>query len=109
LFISWCVGDKCDMVGSDENHGRSRRPGTEDSGWSSIGRVLGGRMIPCVVYTMHKETKSTGFLVWPQNQGRRFPGLGFKTDGSGLVIWASKSLRWFSGLGFKIGSSSLVI
>jgi hypothetical protein len=57
---------------------------------------------------LHNETKSTGFLVWPQNQGRRFPGLGFKTDSSGLVIWASKSLRWFSGLGFKIGSSSLV-
>jgi hypothetical protein len=32
------------------------------------------------------------FLVDPQNHGRRFPGLGLKTDSSGLVIWASKSL-----------------
>jgi hypothetical protein len=29
------------MEGSDEDHGRSRRPGAEDRGWSSIGRVLG--------------------------------------------------------------------
>jgi hypothetical protein len=30
LFVSWCVGDMCDMVGSDEELGRSRRPGAED-------------------------------------------------------------------------------
>jgi hypothetical protein len=28
------------MTGSDEDHGRSRRPGAEDQRWSSIGRVL---------------------------------------------------------------------
>jgi hypothetical protein len=33
------------MVGSNEDHGRSRRSGVEDRGWSSTGRVLGGRMI----------------------------------------------------------------
>jgi hypothetical protein len=33
------------MVGSDEDHSRSRRPGIEDRGWSSTGRVLGGRAI----------------------------------------------------------------
>jgi hypothetical protein len=33
------------MAGSDEDHGRSRRPDVEDQGWSSTGRVLGGRMI----------------------------------------------------------------
>jgi hypothetical protein len=44
LLISWCAGDRCDMTGSDENRGRSRRPGAEDLGWSSTGRVLGGRM-----------------------------------------------------------------
>jgi hypothetical protein len=33
------------MAGSDEDRGRSRRPGAEDRGWSSIGRVLGGRTI----------------------------------------------------------------
>jgi hypothetical protein len=30
------------MVSSDEDHGRSRRPGAEDRGWSDIDRVLGG-------------------------------------------------------------------
>jgi hypothetical protein len=33
------------MVGSDEDRGRSRSPGAEDRGWSSIGRVLGDRAI----------------------------------------------------------------
>jgi hypothetical protein len=35
---------------------------------------------------MHKEMRSTDLLVEPQNQGRRFPSLGLKTDSSGLVI-----------------------
>jgi hypothetical protein len=30
------------MVGSDEDHGRSRRSGAEDRGWSSTYRVFGG-------------------------------------------------------------------
>jgi hypothetical protein len=29
LFVSWCVGDRCDMTGSDEDLDRSRRPGAE--------------------------------------------------------------------------------
>jgi hypothetical protein len=33
------------MVGSDEDHGRSRRPGVEDRGWSSTGWVIGDRVI----------------------------------------------------------------
>jgi hypothetical protein len=45
LLVSWCAGDRCDMVGSDDNLGKSRRPGAEDQGWSSTGRVLGGQMI----------------------------------------------------------------
>jgi hypothetical protein len=49
--------------------------GVEDRGWSSTGRVLSGWRIRdrgtlCVVCTMHKETRSAGFLVQPQNQGR---------------------------------------
>jgi hypothetical protein len=31
------------MVGSNEDHGRSRRPGAKDQGWSGIGQVLSGR------------------------------------------------------------------
>jgi hypothetical protein len=56
----------------------------------------------CVVCTVHKETRSTGFLVHPQNQGRRFlsvlpqnPWLqflwfGLKTTRSDFPIWTSK-------------------
>jgi hypothetical protein len=45
LLVSWCIGDRCDMAGSDEEHKRSRKPGAEDQGWPSTGRVLSGRMI----------------------------------------------------------------
>jgi hypothetical protein len=41
------------------------------------------------------------FLVWPQNQERRFPDLGLKTDSCGLVICASKLPRRFLGLSLK--------
>jgi hypothetical protein len=33
------------MAGSNKDRGRSRRPGAEDRGCSSTGRVLGGQMI----------------------------------------------------------------
>jgi hypothetical protein len=33
------------MVDSEKDLGRSRRPDAEDQGWSSTGRVLGGRTI----------------------------------------------------------------
>jgi hypothetical protein len=92
------------MACSDEDRGRSRRPGAEDRGWShrSGTRWPGGRVAPCAVCTWNVETRSAGFLVEPQNQGGGgFPGLGLKTGSSGLVIWASKSLRWFLDLGLK--------
>jgi hypothetical protein len=44
LLVSWCVGGRCSMAGSDEDRGRSRSD-AEDRGWSSTGRVLGGRTI----------------------------------------------------------------
>jgi hypothetical protein len=65
-------------------------------GYSVAGRSR-GQVAPCAVYTVHVETRSAGFLVEPQNQGRRFVsgltskplgrfliGLGLKTDGDGL-------------------------
>jgi hypothetical protein len=36
-----------------------------------VARRSGGRVMPFVVYTMHMETRSAGFLVEPQNQGGR--------------------------------------
>jgi hypothetical protein len=44
LLLSCCVGDRCGVVGSDEDRGRSRRPGADERGWSSTGRILGGRI-----------------------------------------------------------------
>jgi hypothetical protein len=32
LLVSWCVGDRCGMAGSGEDHGSSRRPSAEDRG-----------------------------------------------------------------------------
>jgi hypothetical protein len=34
FLVSWCPGGTCDMACSDEDRGRSRRPGAEDCGWS---------------------------------------------------------------------------
>jgi hypothetical protein len=34
FLVSWCAGCKCGMVCSDEDRGRSRKPGAEDRGWS---------------------------------------------------------------------------
>jgi hypothetical protein len=45
FLVSWCAGSRCGMAGSDEDRGRSRRPGAGDQGWSGIGRVLGGRTV----------------------------------------------------------------
>jgi hypothetical protein len=43
-----------------------------------------GRVTPCAVWTMHVETRSTSFLVEPQNHGRRF-----------LAVWPQNLLRRF--------------
>jgi hypothetical protein len=77
------------------------------------------------ICAVHVETRSTCFLIEPQNQDRRFvsgltskplgqfspvchqnrwlsfSGLGLKTGSSGLVFWALKSSRRFLGLGLK--------
>jgi hypothetical protein len=45
LLVSWCVGDRCDMVDSEKGHDRSRRSGAKDRRWSSMGRVLDRRTI----------------------------------------------------------------
>jgi hypothetical protein len=34
LLVSWCAGGRCGMACNDKDHGRSRRPGAEDRGWS---------------------------------------------------------------------------
>jgi hypothetical protein len=89
------------MAGSDDDHGGSRRHGTEDRGWSGKGwdSVAGrstGRVTLCVVCTAHEETRSAGFLVESQNQGRWFVcGLASKLLGQFVSGLASKPLGWF--------------
>jgi hypothetical protein len=45
LLVSWCAGGRCNMAGSVKDHDKSRRPGTEDRGWSSTCRVFDGPTI----------------------------------------------------------------
>jgi hypothetical protein len=56
----------------------------------------------CAVYTMHKETRSVGFLVQPQNQGRFISGLASKPLGRFISGLASKPVTIvFSDLASK--------
>jgi hypothetical protein len=32
LLVSWCASGRCGIAGSNEDHGRSRRPGVENRG-----------------------------------------------------------------------------
>jgi hypothetical protein len=90
LLDSWCAGGMCGIACSDEDRGRSRRPRADDQRWShrSGTRWPDGRVAPCAACTVHVETRSTGFLVDPQNQGRRFvSGLASKPLGRFLAVW----------------------
>jgi hypothetical protein len=92
LLVSWCVGDRCDMACSDKDHGMSRRPGAEDRGWSSIGRILGGRVIRKsgdAVCGLHR--------TWGDEENE-FLGCASKPGLSGFPICASKltaPVWWF--------------
>jgi hypothetical protein len=57
-------------------------------GYLVVGRS-GGRVTPCAVCTVHEETRSTGFLVEPQNKGRRFvSGLASKPLERFSLVWS---------------------
>jgi hypothetical protein len=47
LLVSWCAGGRCGVVCSDEDRGKSRRPGAEDWGWSHRSGIRwpGGREV----------------------------------------------------------------
>jgi hypothetical protein len=60
LLVSWCIGERCGMAGSDGDHGRSRRPSAEDQGWSGTGQVLGDQTIRRsgdAVYGLHRACR----------------------------------------------------
>jgi hypothetical protein len=107
------------MAGSDEDRGRSRRPGAEDWEWSITDRVLSGWTIERlgdIVCGLHqaqgddergflglaskpRSTVSHGLALKPVTFS--FFGLGLKTGSCGLVIWPIKSPRRFLGLCLK--------
>jgi hypothetical protein len=50
----------------------------------------------CVVCTVHKQMRSEGLLVEPQNQGRQFvSGLALKSLGRFLSFWSQNRWRRF--------------
>jgi hypothetical protein len=55
LLVSWYAGGRCGIACSDEDRGRSRRPGAEDRGWSHISgtRWPGGREVGWRVCGLH--------------------------------------------------------
>jgi hypothetical protein len=64
LLVSWCAGGRCGMAYSDEDCGRSRRPGTEDREWSHrsgtqrLGdRVVGWRRVLSTLCTWRQEAR----------------------------------------------------
>jgi hypothetical protein len=114
LLVSWCAGGRCSMACSDEDRGRSRRPGAQDRGWShrSGTRWPGDREVwwrhvwPAMctwrrgahVSWLRFKTKVDDLsVVWPQNHWNGFSSVWaskpMATFVSGL---ASKPLRWFS-------------
>jgi hypothetical protein len=101
LLVSWCAGGKCGMTCNDEDCGRSRRSGVEDSGWShwSGTRWPGDREVrwhrvqsaPCTwrqgaqISWLSLKTKVNGLsVVWPQNHWDGFLRFGLKTGGNGF-------------------------
>jgi hypothetical protein len=61
-------------------------------GYSVAGRSRGW-VAQCAVCTWHVETRSAGFLVEPENQGRRFvSGLTSKPLGRFSLVWPQN--RW---------------
>jgi hypothetical protein len=109
------------MTGNDKDHGRSRRPGAEDRGWSHMSgtqwsddREVGWRCVQSVPCTWRRgariswlslKTKVDGFsVVWPQNHWDCFLWFGLKTSGNGFFWFDLKTsgdgFLWF---GLKTG------
>jgi hypothetical protein len=103
------------MAGSDEDRGRSRKLNAEDRGWSSIGRVLGGRTIGRsgdIVCGLHhaQGDEERGFLGLASKPRLTVsPSLASKPVATVLVVWHQNHSLGFPGLGLKTGSCGLVI
>jgi hypothetical protein len=55
------------IVEGIEDQMQRTRDGQTEVGYSVVGRLRGQVML-CMVCTVHKETRSTCFLVWPKNR-----------------------------------------
>jgi hypothetical protein len=84
------------MVGSDEDRGRSRRPGAEDRRWSSTGRVLGGRTVErsgdavCSLHRIQGNEESEFLGLASKPRLTVSPDLAPKPVALGFPVWASK-------------------
>jgi hypothetical protein len=108
------------MVGNNEDRGRSRRLSVEDRGWSSIGRVLGGRTIERsddVMCGLHhaqgdEEHVFLGLASKPRSafplglaskpMAMISPGLASKPVVMVLVVWPQNHSLRILGLGPKL-------
>jgi hypothetical protein len=114
VCLSRGVGDKSRMACSDEDHGRSRRPGAEDKGWShrsgtrwTSGREVGRRPVrstPCTsrrgarVFWLSLKTKVDGLsVVWTQNHWDGFFRFHLKIDGDGFSLFGLQTSGRFFG------------
>jgi hypothetical protein len=93
------------MAGSNEDRGRSRTLVTEDRGWSSTGRVLGGQTIERSgdsVYGLHyaqgdEERRFLGSASKPRSTSS--PSLALKPMATVLVAWPQNHSLRFSQFG----------
>jgi hypothetical protein len=114
LLVSWCASGWCGMACSDEDCGRSRRPGVEDREWSHRsgtrwpgGREVGWHRVRSALYTWRRgervswlslKTKVNGLrVVWPQNNSDGFHRFGLKTGGDGFSRFGLKTGGRFLG------------
>jgi hypothetical protein len=112
LLVSWCIGDMCDMADNDGDLGTSRRPGAEDRGWSSTGRVLGGRTIGrsgdavCGLHRAHRDeecwflrcdlkARLSGFPVWASKPTTVVCWFGSQNHRDGFLVWTLKPRWWW--------------
>jgi hypothetical protein len=85
-------------MGSDEDCGKSRRPGADDRGQSSTGRVLGGRTIErssdaaCGLHHAQgdEEHEFLGLASKPRSTVSH--GLVAKPVATSFLVWTSKTV-----------------
>jgi hypothetical protein len=100
LLVSWCAGGRCGMACSDEDRGRSRRPGAEDRGWShrSGTRWPGGQEVG-----WHRVRSTPG--TWRPRAWVSWLSLKTKVDGL-CVVWPQNHLDGFRWFVLKTGGDS---